>query len=248
MLEPLCDGRFVLNCLFGGKPCRFLIDTGAERSRIGNAIIRGLKLCKGYEGNSYFFYGEMKAAGQFMKSPDFFLEDENFNLEVVNAPFIKCGKEPISGLIGIDYLSKIPFTLDNRNNDSRGCLNGTLGITFNQELHVEIDGKDMPFIHAEIDGDENVLLLDTGANCSSLQYEKEAWGAEPLNEPIGRPIPCEQEEIRITPNPIPVIFTNSIHSAARFCISRNERQLLGMNAFKNHAIHYNGRANYYIAN
>ena len=248
MLEPLCDGRFVLNCLFGGKPCRFLIDTGAERSRIGNEIIRDLNFRSDCEVGRTFVQAPMVAAGHHMDSPRFFLEDENFNLACINNHLIKYKKEPISGLIGIDYLRMCSFTLDNRNNNPKGCLNGTLGINFNQVLQIERDENSLPFIHVEIDGDENELLLDTGSNCSSLKYEKKSWGTRPLNESIGRPIPCEQKEIRITPNPIPVIFANSFSSDVCFYISHNERQLLGMNAFMDHAIHYNSCGKYYIAN
>ena len=246
MLKPLIDGRFVLECQLEGKPCSFMIDTGSDRSRIGNEIIRALKLRKEYSNGEPFVQGGMEIDGQYMISPKFFPEDNNFNLSVINTHLVKYGMEPISGLIGIDYLRMRSFTFDYRNNVPKGCLNGTLGIRFNQVLQIARDDDSLPFIRVKIDGDENTLLLDTGSNCSSLKYEKDSWEAQPVEKELCTSYSCTKTELRIASN-LPIAITDSICPKADFYVS-NDRQILGMNAFKNLAIHYCDCGNYYIAN
>ena len=171
-LNPLVDNRFYLACLINKRPCKFLIDTGAQKSRICTNLARNLNLPENCRHGRNYVEANLDM-GQIKKTcVQFFLEDENFKLDQVNAFF---PYRLLDGVLGMDYLKLHPFSFDFREiGHPRAFLYPNI-ITTYSSLRIERDIYSRPYVYVTIDGINSLILLDTGAIHTEINFRRNRW-------------------------------------------------------------------------
>ena len=172
LLPQMADNRFYLACQINHKQCQFLIDTGAQKSRICTQLARYLNLPANSSNGRIYVDANVEIGLPKKQSIRFFLEDENFKLDQVNAFF---PYRLLDGILGMDYLKLHPFSFDFREiGHPRAFLYPNI-ITTYSSLRIERDTHSRPYVYVTIDGINSLILLDTGAKHTEINFRRNRW-------------------------------------------------------------------------
>lgn len=238
------DGRFVAKCNFMGKEINLLVDTGSTASRIGVMAAQDFQK-KDYYDKKYV-EGELKIQDCTFGCRKLFLEDENFNLSAVN-DFLK-DKYKIDGLLGMDFLTFVPYTLDFRSKPGKGCLNSSRSGKEWQKLDVCMPETLCPQVHVKVGNHCEWMLLDTGAThveCDQIKREV-TWEIHTMpNCKYGTSNFYGRKSLRYFKEKQIELVGNPSVKIPKLILSNNP--VIGVAAFEKFALHYDGKGNYYIA-
>lgn len=244
-LNPLVDNRFYLACHINKRPCKFLIDTGAKKSRICTQLARNLNLPENCNHGRNYVEANLDM-GQIKKTCiQFYLEDENCRMDRINAML---SEVHLDGIIGIDFLRWHTFSFDYRDyQHPRAFLDSHLDLTNKSYLQIERDEYSRPHVFSQISGKQCKILLDTGANHSEINFQDEQWTLKKKNAPYGTPTSYEiNKDLVIAIDLTLSLAPNHTTKFSPLIIEGEEEPLLGIETLRGYVFQYEGEGRYAI--
>jgi predicted aspartyl protease len=176
------SGLFVVDRVYlnGSGPYSFLLDTGAESSAISPELAAHLALIPAYAVLHVSVASERKAPAHLVKRVSLGGAAAR-DLEMIELPMETARKAagPIDGVLGQNFLGKVPWLLD----IGRGHLVfdplRTLEPGASGSVVPEIDAGGRILVRATIDGNPARLVLDSGAAQVVLFSRNASAGSRP---------------------------------------------------------------------
>ena len=168
--------QVLVNCVMNGVPMRMMIDTGATNTVLHTESLAKLKNPRQMDTSNIQFSGNAK------ERPSVYLLNVNFaDVRVKNHPIMVLNldgarsmmHEQIDGILGMDLLGAMPFTMDIANGKLHwGLPAGELRLV---PLHGTRDAAGRLFMDIVCDGHKQSILLDSGSSVTRLPAA--AWPA-----------------------------------------------------------------------
>lgn len=176
MQQDLRCRQVLVNCVMNGVPMRMMIDTGATNTVLHTGSLAKLKNPRQMDTSNIQFSGNAK------ERPSVYLLNVNFaDVRVKNHPIMVLNldgarsmmHEQIDGILGMDLLGAMPFTMDIANGQMHwGLPAGELRLV---PLHGTRDAAGRLFMDILCDGRKLNILLDSGSSVTRMPAE--AWPA-----------------------------------------------------------------------
>lgn len=168
--------QVLVNCVMNGVPMRMMIDTGATNTVLHSGSLTKLKRPRQMDTSNIQFSGNAK------ERPDVYLLNINFaDVKVNHHPVMVLNldgarsmmHEKIDGILGMDLLGVMPFTMDIANGKMHwGLPAGPLKLL---PLHGTRDAAGRLIMDIVCDGKKQSILLDSGSSVTRLP--EKAWPA-----------------------------------------------------------------------
>jgi predicted aspartyl protease len=170
ILVSVHNGAVLVPVSINGAPLNFLLDTGSERSAVGNGIIERLKLEEKGEDKALGNYSLRSMGSVEIRSIQ--IADVELNSQVLAVvdltPLSRAAGVPIDGVLGNDVLRRSPFKLNySKQTMTLGPLLqlGALGVPVRLKRV-----RDQLFVPVTLVSLRRELLVDTGTNSTNLSW------------------------------------------------------------------------------
>lgn len=169
--------QVLVTCLINGAPMRMMLDTGATHTVLHEESAARVPNAQWVDTSNMFFRGNSAQRPKILLAALHAGPAESpvhpfmvMNLAAVRSMMA----EPIDGILGMDMLSRIPFTFDLKNGDLYwGTPSGKVLVP----LNAEPDGTGRVIVQGRC-GDKTIpMLLDTGSSITRVPAELWASGA-----------------------------------------------------------------------
>lgn len=169
MQQDLRCRQVLVNCVINGVPMRMMIDTGATNTVLHSGSLAKLKNPRQMDTSNIQFSGNAK------ERPSVYLLNIKFaDVRVNHHPVMVLNldgarsmmHDKIDGILGMDLLGAMPFTLDIANGQMHwGLPAGKLCLT---PLHGTRDAAGRLFMDIVCDGRKQSILLDSGSSVTRI--------------------------------------------------------------------------------
>ena len=244
-LYPMEGKRFYLACCIKHTQCKFLIDTGAEKSRICTLLAEKLDLPKNISKGRFYVEANLELGQTKNPCVQFYLEDENCRMDCINA---KLSNVHLDGIIGMDFLRWHTFSFDYRDyQHPKAFLWRILDLTNKSTLVIERDKSSRPLVFSQISGKQCKILLDTGADHSEINFKDEKWSLKTKNAPYGTPTSYEENKKLVIATGLTVsLASNHMSTFSPLITDGKEEPLLGTDTLQGYVLQYEGKGRYTI--
>lgn len=227
-------GQILVTAIVGGTPMRMLLDTGATHTVLHEESTGRLKQARWLDTSKMVIRGNSSQVPKLVLTslqvgPG---ESTMHPVMVMNLGAVRSMMaEKVDGIVGMDFLSSLPFTFDFRNNEYYwGIPAGSKLIPVPGEK--EASGR--IFLQLK-SGDKNIrLLLDTGSTVTRVCTEDWVPGvAGELNARIGNIDTATQARmIEGKPGELSITPALQLKDVTPLLCERGETTMLGLDALK----------------
>ncbi len=228
-------GQILVTAVVGGTPMRLLLDTGATHTVLHEESTGKLKQARWLDTSNMVIRGNSSQVPKLVLTslqvgPG---ETPSHPIMVMNLGAIRSMMdEKVDGIVGMDFLSSLPFTFDFRNNEYYwGTPAGSSLIPVPGEK--EASGR--IFLQLKSGNHRMRLLLDTGSTVTRVCAEDWVPGASgEINARIGNIDTATQARmIEGKPGEMSLAPALSLKDVTPLLCERGEVTMLGLDALKN---------------